>query len=248
MSCFHPWAPLDFVVNPTLHTTVVWHTDQAVCHSSSAFKCGWITGGHRPWKAEYLNWPCLFVAPFLHRLFVAGRSSRLIARLTTVNFGGDMSGNNTGNVRWCHTGQLATPIRNGCFSHEFADMIHFWKTYNTLQHCKYRKKSSATGCYTRTIFRATSYHCKLTSVTSTLEYCGRPVSLSASTLHRKQLNTYRPLGDPNQHRYRLPGCILLGWTGTQFVAGCSWVSLPGCFRAPRTGRFGFWKQHLGWHK
>ena len=55
MSCFHPWAPLDFVVNPTLHTTVVWHTDQAVCHSSSAFKCGWITGGHRPWKAEYLN-------------------------------------------------------------------------------------------------------------------------------------------------------------------------------------------------
>ena len=55
MSCFHPWAPLDFVVNPTLHTSVVWHTDQAVCHSSSAFKCGWITGGHRPWKAEYLN-------------------------------------------------------------------------------------------------------------------------------------------------------------------------------------------------
>ena len=35
------------------------------------------------------------------------------------------------------------------------------KTSNALQHCKYRKKSSATGCYTRTIFRATSYHCKL---------------------------------------------------------------------------------------
>ena len=30
-----------------------------------------------------------------------------------------------------------------------------------LQHCKYCKKSSATGCYTRTILRATSYHCKL---------------------------------------------------------------------------------------
>ena len=35
------------------------------------------------------------------------------------------------------------------------------KTSNALQHCKYRKESSATGCYTRTIFRATSYHCKL---------------------------------------------------------------------------------------
>ena len=35
------------------------------------------------------------------------------------------------------------------------------KTRNALQHCKYcRKKSSETGCYTRTIFRATSYHCK----------------------------------------------------------------------------------------
>ena len=34
------------------------------------------------------------------------------------------------------------------------------KTSNALQHCKYRKESSATGCYTGTIFRATSYHCK----------------------------------------------------------------------------------------
>ena len=44
------------------------------------------------------------------------------------------------------------------------------KTCNTLQHCKYREKSFATGRYTRMIFRATSYHhaswrCKLTSVT-----------------------------------------------------------------------------------
>ena len=35
------------------------------------------------------------------------------------------------------------------------------KTCNTLQHCKYREKSSATGRYTKMIFRATSYHCKL---------------------------------------------------------------------------------------
>ena len=35
------------------------------------------------------------------------------------------------------------------------------KISNTLQHCKYRTKSSATGCYTRTIFCETSYHCKL---------------------------------------------------------------------------------------
>ena len=33
------------------------------------------------------------------------------------------------------------------------------KTCNALQHCKYRKTSSTTGCYTRMIFRA-SYHCK----------------------------------------------------------------------------------------
>ena len=35
------------------------------------------------------------------------------------------------------------------------------KTCNVLQHCKYRKKSSATGCYTGMIFRATSCRCKL---------------------------------------------------------------------------------------
>ena len=35
------------------------------------------------------------------------------------------------------------------------------KTSNALQHCKYRKKSFATGRYTGMIFRATSYHCKL---------------------------------------------------------------------------------------
>ena len=35
------------------------------------------------------------------------------------------------------------------------------KTSNALQHCKYRKKSFAAGRYTRMIFRATSYHCKL---------------------------------------------------------------------------------------
>ena len=58
--------------------------------------------------------------------------------------------------------QLATPIRNACFSHEFGDMLHLLqffesllKSCNALQHCNnIRKKSSATGCYTRTIFRA----------------------------------------------------------------------------------------------
>ena len=35
------------------------------------------------------------------------------------------------------------------------------KTCNTLQHCKYREKSFATGRYTKMIFRATSYYCKL---------------------------------------------------------------------------------------
>ena len=42
-------------------------------------------------------------------------------------------------------------------------VVIFWmafKTCNALQHCKYRKNSSATGCYSITIFRATSHHCK----------------------------------------------------------------------------------------
>ena len=64
--------------------------------------------------------------------------------------------------------QLATPIRNACFSHELADMLHC--LLNRFQKLPTRcstaniakKKSSATGCYaSRTIFRATSYHCKL---------------------------------------------------------------------------------------
>ena len=36
-------------------------------------------------------------------------------------------------LRWCYTGQLATPIRNACFSHEFADMLHFWIAFKNLQ-------------------------------------------------------------------------------------------------------------------
>ena len=29
--------------------------------------------------------------------------------------------------------QLATPIRNACFSHEFADMLHFWIAFKNFQ-------------------------------------------------------------------------------------------------------------------
>ena len=54
--------------------------------------------------------------------------------------------------------QLATPIRTNLQT-RYTESLS--KTSNVLQHCKYRKKSSATECYTRTIFRATSYHCKL---------------------------------------------------------------------------------------
>ena len=53
-------------------------------------------------------------------------------------------------------------------THVFRTNLQIWytfeslsKTSNALQHCKYRKESSATGCYTGKIFRATSYHCKL---------------------------------------------------------------------------------------
>ena len=29
--------------------------------------------------------------------------------------------------------QLATPIRNACFLHEFADMLHFWIAFKNFQ-------------------------------------------------------------------------------------------------------------------
>ena len=29
--------------------------------------------------------------------------------------------------------QLAMPIRNACFSHEFADMLHFWIAFKDFQ-------------------------------------------------------------------------------------------------------------------
>ena len=49
------------------------------------------------------------------------------------------------------------------------------KTFKALQHCKYRKKSSATGCYTRMICFAqhriiASWRCKLTTVTPPLYF------------------------------------------------------------------------------
>ena len=47
--------------------------------------------------------------------------------------------------------------------------IAFKTLHNALQHCKYRKKSSATGCYTERFFAQhriiASWRCKLTSVT-----------------------------------------------------------------------------------
>ena len=36
-------------------------------------------------------------------------------------------------LRWCYTGQLATPIRNACFLHEFADMLHFCIAFKNFQ-------------------------------------------------------------------------------------------------------------------
>ena len=69
----------------------------------------------------------------------------------------------------CYTGRFATPIRNACFSHEFAEtcctcckfLNRFPKLATRCSTANSAKKSSATGCYTIwTIFRATSYHCK----------------------------------------------------------------------------------------
>ena len=38
-----------------------------------------------------------------------------------------------GVLRWCYTGRLATPTCNACFSHEFADMLHFWIAFKNFQ-------------------------------------------------------------------------------------------------------------------
>ena len=53
--------------------------------------------------------------------------------------------------------QLATPIRNACFSHKFADIFTLLIAFKNFQRVATvqisQKKSSATGCYTRRIFR-----------------------------------------------------------------------------------------------
>ena len=43
-------------------------------------------------------------------------------------------------------------IRNACFSHEFADMLHFWITFKNFQGVAALQISSAMGCSTRITF------------------------------------------------------------------------------------------------
>ena len=68
------------------------------------------------------------------------------------------------NRRNCFKVVLHWSTCNANLQRRFATHVsrtNFSKTCNTLQHCKYREKSFATGRYTKMIFRATSYHCKL---------------------------------------------------------------------------------------
>ena len=71
-------------------------------------------------------------------------------------------------LRWCYTGQLATPTCNADSQRMFFaricrhdTLLIAFKNHRVAAVQISQKKSSATGCYTRTIFRATSYHCKL---------------------------------------------------------------------------------------
>ena len=72
-------------------------------------------------------------------------------------------------LRWCYTGQLATPTGNADAQRMFfARICRHVTLLNRFQILATRcstaniaQKSSAAGCYTRMIFRATSYHCKL---------------------------------------------------------------------------------------
>ena len=58
-------------------------------------------------------------------------------------------------LRWCYTGQLATPIRNACFSHEFVDMLHILIAFKDLQRVaalQISQKIVHYGCYTSLFF------------------------------------------------------------------------------------------------
>ena len=70
--------------------------------------------------------------------------------------------------------QLATPIRNACFSHEFADMLHFWIAFKNFQRVaalqisqiKRSQRAITLEWFFAQHHIIASWRCKLTSVTS----------------------------------------------------------------------------------
>ena len=82
--------------------------------------------------------------------------------------------------------QLATPIRNACFSHEFADMLHFWIAFKNFQRVaalQISRKIVRNRPLTKMIFRATSYHCKLALQ---VDQCNTTLSLVAYNATRSK--------------------------------------------------------------
>ena len=77
------------------------------------------------------------------------------------------------NLRWCYTGQLATPIRNACFLHEFVTLLNrFQKLPTRWSTANIAKKRSQRAVTLEWFFAQhhiiASWRCKLTSVTSPL--------------------------------------------------------------------------------
>ena len=133
----------------------------------------WYTGATCPW---YPAGKCARILPILQPVsgpFV-GPNPRMAleTRLATISlqaywltaFGAGGADVNSGIlvivVTKINGSMLNWPICSKFAQCRCKFLNRFQKLATRCGHCKYRKNSSAMGCYTRAIFRATSYHCK----------------------------------------------------------------------------------------
>ena len=110
--------------------------------------------------------------------------------------------------------QLAMSIRNACFSHEFADMLHFWIAFKNFQGVAALQISSAMGCSTRITFGVARNE-KWITQSQTAESHSRSItkmllpsywycqSEHAYEIFRSVPESYGPVIDQSQHSYHL---------------------------------------------
>ena len=82
---------------------------------------------------------------------------------------------------------FATKSTAACYTDQFAPNSHNAVFVSLSSTANIAKKSSATGCYTRTIFRATSSHCKsalqIDQCNATFKYSNRARHFETVDMH-----------------------------------------------------------------